>query len=147
MSYKFYGHENTDQVKLNSSELPKIKNATDMYDYLLKCWGKDTCAPRLDEKWSTENPTLGQCSITAFLVQDFFGGEVYAVMTDNGNLHCYNVVDGIMFDLTSEQFGEKASELVYDKTKPQTRDMAHHFGNGEKEGRYLILKERLLALM
>lgn len=58
--------------------------------------------------WTRENPTLGQCSITAFLAQDIFGGKVYGVLRPGGNYHCYNVIGDWRFDLTSEQFGEEA---------------------------------------
>ena len=58
----------------------------------------------MQEKWSEANPTCGQCSITAFLVQDIFGGEVYGVSLGDGNYHCFNKVGDAVFDLTSEQF-------------------------------------------
>ena len=46
-----------------------------LYRTLRRAWCRETCAPRLRGDWSEENPTLGQCSITAFLVQELFGGE------------------------------------------------------------------------
>ena len=59
--------------------------------------------------------------------------------TDSG-IHCYNVVNGISFDLTSEQFGEKAKDLDYTPVLKQDREMPNHFGNGEKKDRYNMLK-------
>ena len=90
--------------------------------------------------WSKDNKTLGQCSITAFLLQDIFGGEVYGVKLDDGAYHCYNVVDDHIIDLTSEQFGDK--ELEYKKENPQTR--LEHFKSQEKYERYLYLCEELI---
>jgi len=119
-----------------------IKNATDLYDLLKKIWCRKTCAPRMQDGWSEDNPTHGQCSITAFLAQDIFGGDVYAVKTANG-VHCYNVVNGISFDLTSEQFGDKAKDLDYTPVLLQDREAPNHFGNGEKKDRYLLLKSSL----
>jgi len=58
------------------------------------------------DEWTKENITLGQCSITAFLAQDIFGGKVYGVPRPGGTFHCYNEVDRHIFDLTSEQFGD-----------------------------------------
>ncbi len=87
--------------------------------------------------------TLGQCSITAFLAQDIFGGKVYATITDNGNLHCFNVVDGIMFDLTSEQFGDRAADLIYDTSLLQDRESSDHFKKQEKRERYEFLRMKL----
>lgn len=110
---------------------------------LSSIWCADTCAPRMRSDWNVGNRTLGQCSITAFLAQDIFGGEVYAMPTDNGGVHCYNVVDGYVFDLTSEQFGEEAGKLCYEGNMPQKRESAEHFGKEEKRRRYEYLREQL----
>ena len=83
--------------------------------------------------------TLGQCSITAFIVQDLFGGEVYGILRPGGNYHCYNVIGDAKFDLTSEQFGEEAKDLVYDDVNLQTREV--HFEKEEKKARYEYLKQ------
>ena len=114
----------------------------DMYNRLLSCWSKETCAPRYRPEWSEENPTLGQCSITSFLVQDILGGEVYGILLPDGAYHCFNEVDGFRFDLTSEQFGDE--KLDYDRCVPQSRE--EHFENADKYARYLLLKQRYLAL-
>jgi len=140
-TYNFYGHENAAKVVAPDNEYG-INNALDLYDRLCDIWSADTCAPRLRPDWSKDNPTLGQCSITAFLAQDIFGGDVYAVKTANG-VHCYNVIDGISFDLTSEQFGDKAKDLDYTPLLLQDREASNHFGNGEKKKRYLLLKSSL----
>lgn len=99
MTYKFYGNENAGDVVAINNEYG-VNTAIDLYDKLLNIWSIDTCAPRLRPEWSKDNPTLGQCSITAFLAQDIFGGEVYGVKTGSG-IHCYNVVNGIRFDETT----------------------------------------------
>lgn len=140
--YKFYGNENADKVVTNNPDYPDIKTPIDLYDKLLKIWSIDTCAPRLRPEWSEDNTTLGQCSITAFLAQDIFGGDVYGVKTTSG-IHCYNVVNGVSFDLTSEQFGEKAKDLDYTPVLLQDREAPNHFGNGEKRDRYILLKSLL----
>ena len=107
------------------------------YLVLRNCWKADTCAPRMRKDWSEENLTLGQCSITSFLIQDEFGGEVYGVPLGDGNFHCFNVIDGIAYDITSEQFKE---DLHYDLDFIQSREV--HFAKQEKYERYLLLKER-----
>ena len=71
--YQFYGWEQAD-VPATSKTYEKIKNPKELYDILSEIWCADTCAPRMRERWSKENQTLGQCSITAFLAQDIFGG-------------------------------------------------------------------------
>ena len=78
MEYVFYGHENAD-VPAQSKRYPGIGTPKDLYDILSGVWCAYTCAPRMRSEWSPENRTLGQCSITAFLAQDIFGGKVYGV--------------------------------------------------------------------
>ena len=140
-TYNFYGWEHADCAPLNESIRKKIKNPRDFYDILRKCWTKETCAPRLQAEWTEENPALGQCSITSFLAQDIFGGKVYGILRPGGNYHCYNDVNGIIFDLTSEQFGEEAKKLSYEGNPEQFREV--HFKKEEKYQRYLILKEKI----
>ena len=95
----------------------------------------------MQDEWSEDNKTLGQCSITAFLVQDIYGGKVYGILRPGGNYHCYNVVDGHLFDLTSEQFGDEVKELVYENNPEQLREV--HFAKEEKRLRYEYLKKRV----
>lgn len=143
MPYNFYGAQTAGNVKVKNPIYKDIQTPLDLYDALLSIWCADTCAPRMRSEWSEENRTLGQCSITAFLAQDIFGGEVYAMPTDNGGVHCYNVIDGYTFDLTSEQFGERARTLNYEGNELQERESAMHFGKEEKRQRYEYLKEQL----
>ncbi len=93
------------------------------------------------DKWTKENRTLGQCSITAFLVQDIFGGKVYGIPRPDGNFHCFNTVGGCTFDLTSEQFGDE--KLDYNNCPEQFREI--HFAKEEKKERYELLKKEALA--
>ena len=132
--YKFYGWENaliTDERGLT----PR-----DYYDILSDIWCAETCAPRMRDGWSTENKTLGQCSITSFLMQDIYGGKVLGVPLGDGNFHCFNVVGDCVFDLTSEQFGEE--KLCYEGCPEQERGV--HFQKAEKKARYEELKARLI---
>lgn len=143
MKYHYYGWQQAGNVKAKNRMYKGIETPIDLYDALVDIWCADTCAPRMRDEWSPENKTLGQCSITAFLVQDIFGGDVYGLITKNGSVHCYNVVDGCTFDLTSEQFGEEAKELVYENNEKQERESAMHFLKEEKRKRYEYLKKEL----
>ena len=123
--YNFYGWETAD-IKDALGRTPR-----DYYDILSKLWCADTCAPRMRERWSQDNKTLGQCSITAFLMQDIYGGKVYGILRPNGNYHCFNDADGCVFDLTSEQFGD--DKLNYSDCPEQFREV--HFAKEEKKQR------------
>lgn len=138
MAYQFYGWE-TANVSAITDKYQKIKTPTDLYDALSVLWCAETCAPRMRGEWTPENRTMGQCSITAFLAQDIFGGKVYGILRPGGNYHCYNVIGECIFDLTSEQFGDEV--LVYENNPEQFREV--HFAKEEKRLRYEYLKREL----
>lgn len=141
-TWQFYGWEQA-AVPARTEEYPGIRTPRDLYDRLSDgVWCVEICAPRLRGKWSEENRSCGQCSITAFLAQDIFGGEVRGILLPDGNYHCYNVVDGCAFDLTSEQF---AGEVLCYRDNPQ-QQRAVHFAKEEKRLRYELLKARLLEV-
>jgi len=149
MAYAFYGWETADCAPEEPAAWPGIDGPRDLYDALLALWSAKTCAPRMRDEWSEDNPTRGQCSITAFLAQDVFGGRVFGIPLGDGNFHCYNVVerDGrtCVFDLTSEQFGPRAAGLTYDCAHEQSRET--HFAKAEKHERYQRLRADLRAAL
>ena len=140
--YKFWGWENAN-VSSVTDEYNGINDPKDLYDALSKVWCAETCAPRMRANWTRENRTMGQCSITAFLAQDIFGGKVYGIERSGGNFHCYNVIGNCKFDLTSEQFGEEI--LDYTDNPEQFREV--HFAKEEKRLRYELLKRRLKEIL
>jgi nicotinamidase/pyrazinamidase len=147
MSYQFNGAATASKVRAVNHIYKGIETPLDLYDALSSVWCEYTCAPRLRSRWSPENNTCGQCAITAFLAQDIFGGDVYGITTKEGGIHCYNAVNGITFDLTSEQFGYEAEELNYadPDNKKQERESAYHFFKDEKRARYEYLRHHLSA--
>ena len=120
-----------------------VGNPKQLYELLSDLWCAETCATRMRKNWTPENKTLGQCSVTAFLAQDIYGGEVYGIPLKDGNVHCYNVVGDCVFDLTCEQFGNEV--LCYEGNPLQTREQ--HFTKAEKRARYEMLKKMLLELL
>lgn len=73
--------------------LPQIKNA----------WTIETCHPAYRNEWSTNNPSAGQCYVTAVLIQHYYGGKVCRCMVDGGS-HYFNKIGCEIIDLTAEQF-------------------------------------------
>ena len=134
----FYNPQNAKCKPINNG-YKKIKDPGHLYELLSELWCEQSCAPRLRHLWSPENKTVGQCSITAFLTQDIFGGEVYGVLLEDGAFHCFNVIDDVEFDLTSEQFDKP---LTY--TRQYKQDRNTHFSKEEKKKRYEYLKNALL---
>ncbi len=141
MTHCFYGWQNSKNITaINSTYGEKILHPADLYDALLNVWCEYSCAPRMRVQWSESNITLGQCSITAFLAQDIFGGQVFGTETLDGDCHCFNFVDGLIFDLTSEQFNY---DLTY-KTDWEQFRAGHFENNHDKFLRYEYLKSQLL---
>ena len=138
MEYGYY-RQRAEEVWVESEMYRTIHTPDQLYEALSHLWCADTCAPRMRERWTPENRTMGQCSITAFLAQDIFGGRVYGILRPDGNYHCYNVVGNAEFDLTSEQFGSEV--LDYTDNPEQSREV--HFAKEEKRQRYERLCEDL----
>ena len=135
--YHFYGWETAD-IREEHGLTPR-----DMYDLLKNIWCAETCAPRMRRDWSPENRTLGQCSVTAFLMQDLYGGKVYGIPLKDGSRHCFNEAEGCIFDLTSEQFGNTV--LDYTDCDEQFREI--HFAKEEKRQRYEYLREQMMKAL
>lgn len=135
-SYRFYGWEGA-EIKDARGLTPR-----DYYDLLSLVWCRETCASRMRAEWSEDNKTWGQCTITAFLIQDIYGGKVYGVPLPDGNYHCFNAVGDCVFDLTSEQFPEP---LDYGNCPEQKRE--NHLAKEEKRLRYEELKRKLAAIL
>ena len=72
-------------------------------------WSVETCDPTDEERWTPENPSLGQCAVTALVVHDLLGGELleaevhYTDGTRQG-FHYWNRLAGVDIDLTRAQF-------------------------------------------
>lgn len=72
-------------------------------------WGPDTCDPVDLADWRPENPSRGQCGVTAFVVQDLLGGDlVLGEVFESGERRGYHywnrLPDGTEVDLTRDQF-------------------------------------------
>ena len=135
--YRFYGWKTADVTDARGL------TPRDYYDLLSRVWCRETCAARMRGEWSENNKTWGQCTITAFLMQDIYGGRVYGVKLPDGNYHSFNVVGDCAFDLTSEQFGEEPP--AFKDLCEQSRET--HFAKEEKRLRYELLKEKLAAIL
>lgn len=98
-------------------------------------WGADTSA---DGAWRPETPELGQCAVTALLVQDAYGGVLKRALV-NGVSHYWNEVDGQIVDLTRAQF-EKP--LFIEDELERERDYVLSFPITAE--RYTLLKDRVI---
>jgi len=68
---------------------------------LVNCWSSETSS-----KWTESNPALGQCSVTALVIHDFYGGRLLKTKVNN-TWHFYNEIEDHIYDFTSSQFTDK----------------------------------------
>lgn len=82
------------------------------FGVLLKSWIK-----REEEYDFKNDPAHNQCTVTAMVVQDYFGGEILALSMPSGGTHYLNRIDGDVFDFTSDQFTSHGVKLDYSGVK------------------------------
>jgi hypothetical protein len=106
---------------------------------LRKAWCADTAHPSYQKDWSENNPSYGQCCVTALAMQDLYGGHIYECKV-SGKRHYVNITpEGYLHDFTAAQFGD--GQLVYSDMKLRTRESL--LKNKDVKARYELLKARL----
>ena len=104
-------------------------------------WGKDTCYPPAVSLWTPEKPELGQCTVTALVVQDYLGGEL---LYCKGHNHYWNrLPNGEEIDFTRSQF-PPGTQLKVDEVR--TRDQVLNDDSAiamRTRERYELLKSRV----
>lgn len=74
--------------------------SSSLFAALRDAWTADTS---VDSRWSPTCPALGQCAVTALVIQDYLGGDLMRCEVE-GASHYWNLVDGVEIDLTRSQF-------------------------------------------
>lgn len=90
--YRFCGWEHAEDIR--PVKTCGAETIGEFYLACLKAWSVETCSERFRPEWSAANPSVGQCTITAALVYEFFGGEVYSLPLDGGGRHSFNYING-----------------------------------------------------
>ena len=102
---------------------------------------KDTCHYRSVDQRTTENPSIGQCAVTALVIQDFIWWELLYCLHHN---HVRNKLpDGEIIDLTKDQFSEETViclDQVLDRDEVLNNPRAKRAKTKE---RYQLLKSRV----
>lgn len=105
-----------------------------------KSWGKDTAFYTLANEWKENNKALGQCTPTALIILDHFGGRL---AYDKNNFHVWNILpDGTHQDFSRSQFKQSQEFTIYkylEKEEVLTNEMAQINSTLEK---YQTLKQR-----
>ncbi len=109
-------------------------------------WSVETCDPSDVAEWTAENPSRGQCAVTALVVHDLLGGqlleaEVHFQDGSRQGFHYWNRLAGIDVDLTREQF---TSEEVLQE--PRVIERAPEFP-WRAQKQYLAYRKRVDAAL
>lgn len=103
-----------------------------------RSWGIDTAYKDDILKWSTKNPSTGQCAVTALIIHDYLGGQIYSGVSQDGVVHYWNKVYGLKIDLTRSQF--KETKIFSNIIKWKAEDLLQ---TGNVRERYEILRSRI----
>ena len=145
----YYGQEYGDEITRKSqSNNNKINTLNELFGILLKAWYRDTAYPsaQKDPEYNKDNdPTYGQCAITATLVYDMFGGTIHKIRVDGGGTHYFNKINGHYIDLTSDQFELYNIPVKYEPNQEMGREYCGK--NTDTLKRFNLLKEEIAKLL
>lgn len=116
---------------------PQINTLDDLYNVLRKCWSKETAYPSCQKEWVPNDPTYGQCAITAMIVYDLFGGSIHRIRVNGGGTHYFNKINGQYVDLTREQFDLYNIPVSYEPNEEMDRQYCGK--NEDTKKRYELL--------
>ncbi|MFB8426334.1 hypothetical protein ACFC4S_30405 [Priestia megaterium] len=85
-----------------TKQIIEIKKLLDVFK---KTWSLDSSS-----LWTVDNPAKGQCGVTALVVNDVLGGEIFKTPTPDG-WHFYNKINNNYYDFTESQFPTKIEYL------------------------------------
>ena len=137
---KYYGEElgSTKRIKSGNSNLQTID---DLYNILRECWCKETAYPSCQAEWVPNDPSYGQCAITAMLVYDMFGGTIHRIRVSGGGTHYFNKINGQYLDLTIEQFDLYNIPVNYEPNEEMDRKYCGK--NADTQKRFELLIKRI----
>ena len=109
---------------------------------LSKSWCRATAHPSYQKDWTEDNPSYGQCCVTALIMQDLYGGDIYECKVQ-GKRHYVNITpEGYLHDFTASQFGE--GQIIYSDMKLRKRKSL--LKSKSVKERYELLKMRMEAI-
>jgi hypothetical protein len=108
---------------------------------LRQAWCRETAHSSYQNKWTEANPSMGQCCVTALVIQDQYGGDIYSCKVGR-NSHFINIIDDRIIDKTAEQFGG-TGRVQYINGSFVKRSREALLKNKDVKTRYELLKARL----
>lgn len=77
-------------------------------------WSVDTAYSIQKNDFLNRNPALGQCAVSAVVLNDYVGGIIKKGIVNGCVKHYWNCIDGVDIDITSDQF---ILPITVDKTE------------------------------
>lgn len=143
--YYYQGQELKD---LKCKEVPAFKGIDTLhklYAVLRLSWKANTAYRTCQSEWVPNDPSYGQCAITAMLVHDMFGGTIHRIRVDGGGTHYFNKIDGHYVDLTREQFDLYDLPVKYEPNEEMSRERCGT--NPDTKERYKQLQRNIIAFL
>lgn len=95
-SYNEYSEWYQNYLLLNIDKYVSI----DLYDLIVESWSEDTSNVAIFNPYPR---STGQCDVTSLLIKELLGGKIMKCIGVRG-VHYYNEINGIIIDLTSDQY-------------------------------------------
>lgn len=143
----YYGEEFGEMPVVNK-KYEGINTLNDLFGILLKAWSKESAYPSAQEdpEYNKVNdPTYGQCAITATIVHDLFGGTIHRIRVNGGGTHYFNKINGHYIDLTRDQFDIYNIPINYEPNETIDREYCNK--NQDTLKRYNKLIENLARII
>lgn len=119
----YYGREYTAGLQRKNGSRGIIDSVDQLFSILLEVWCRETAYPRCQSDYDHENdPTYGQCAITAALVSDMFGGTIHKIRVADGGTHYFNKIQDHYIDLTRDQFDLYDIAVTYEHNEVVPRE-------------------------
>lgn len=141
---KYYGEE-FGGLKRKKPSNAKIQTLDDLYSILRESWCKETAYPLCQADWVPNDPTYGQCAVTAMLVHDMFGGTIHRIRVEGGGTHYFNKIDEHYIDLTVEQFDLYNIPVNYEPNEEMERKYCGK--NQDTQKRFNLLVKRIAEIV
>ena len=132
----YYGIEYGEEIINNENQF----SLNHLFAVLLESWCKETAYPSCQHDYIQVNdPTYGQCAITAMIVYDMFGGTIHKIRVNGGGTHYFNKINGHYIDFTSDQFDLYQIPINYENN--ETVLIEYCGKNPDTQKRYQLLKQ------
>lgn len=115
---------------------------SDLENILQSTWSVETAYSGDRKNWTLQRNSTGQCTVTAMIVQDFFGGKIVRGYSEKYKLfHYWNEIDGKKVDLTYNQFSYDKPDIEFTKIIYKSKDDLMKIRS--VKSRYILLKRKV----